>query len=94
MTDGASCHLVINNNIIGSKHKRTARDVLRKKALFRYMQTKYKWIDTTIQGIDWAGHKQAFSSWTPPTKPDQITTNFSPQVPARMVCDRKYGCKT
>jgi hypothetical protein len=25
------------------------------------MQTKYKWTETTIQGIDWAGHKQAVS---------------------------------
>jgi hypothetical protein len=64
MIDGARCHLVINDYIIGSKHKRTARVVLREKALFRYMQTKYKWADTTIQGIDWAGHKQAVSSWT------------------------------
>jgi hypothetical protein len=28
------------------------------------MQTKYKWTDTTIQEINWAGHKQAVSSWT------------------------------
>jgi hypothetical protein len=52
---------VIKNYIIGGKHKRIARDVLREKALFRYMQTKYKWTETTIQGIDWAGHKQAVS---------------------------------
>jgi hypothetical protein len=55
---------VINDYIIGSKHKHTAHDVLIEKALFRYLQTKYKWTDTTIQGIDWAGHKQAASSWT------------------------------
>jgi hypothetical protein len=28
------------------------------------MQTKYNWTDTTIQGINWAGHKQAVSTWT------------------------------
>jgi hypothetical protein len=64
MIDGARCRLVINDYVIGSKHKRIARDVLQEKAIFRYMQTKYKWTDTTIQGINWAGHKQAVSSWT------------------------------
>jgi hypothetical protein len=47
MIYGARCHLVINDHVIGSKHKRIARDVLREKAIFRYMQTKYKWTDTT-----------------------------------------------
>jgi hypothetical protein len=64
MIDGARCHLVINDYVIGSKHKRIAREELQEKAIFRYMQTKYKWTSTTIQGIDWAGHKQAFCSWT------------------------------
>jgi hypothetical protein len=64
MIEGIRYYWVINNYTIGSKHKRTARDVLREKALLRYMQTKYKWTDTTIQGIDLAGHKQAVSSWT------------------------------
>jgi hypothetical protein len=53
MIDGARCHLVINDYVIGSKHKRMARDVLQEKAIFRYMQTKYKRTDTTIQGINW-----------------------------------------
>jgi hypothetical protein len=39
MIDSARCHLVINDDVIGSKHKRIARDVLREKAIFRYMQT-------------------------------------------------------
>jgi hypothetical protein len=64
MIEGARCHLVINDYVTESKHKHIARDVLREKAIFRYMQTKYKWTDTTIQGINWAGHKQAVSSWT------------------------------
>jgi hypothetical protein len=64
MIEGARCHLVINDYVVGSKHKRMAHDVLREKAIFRYMQTKYKWTDTTIQGIDWVGHKQAVSAWT------------------------------
>jgi hypothetical protein len=64
MIEGTRCHSVINDYITGSKHKHIARDVLREKALFRYMQTKYKWTDTTIQGIDWACHKQAVSSYT------------------------------
>jgi hypothetical protein len=64
MIDGARCHLVINDYVIGSKHKCIAREVLREKAMFRYMQTKYRWTDTTIQRIDWASHKHAVSSWT------------------------------
>jgi hypothetical protein len=51
-------------DIAGSKHKCTARNELREKALLPYMQKKYKWTDITIQGIDWAGHKQVVSSWT------------------------------
>jgi hypothetical protein len=51
MIDGARCHVVINEYIIGSKHKCTACDVLREKVLLRYMQTKYKWTYTTIQGL-------------------------------------------
>jgi hypothetical protein len=89
MIDGARCHLVINDYIIGSKHKCMARDVLREKAIFRYMKAKYKWTDTTAQGIDWAGHKQAVSL----REPDQVTTNVSTQVPARMACNRKNGGK-
>jgi hypothetical protein len=73
MIDGARCHLVINDYVIGSKHTRTARDVLREKAIFRYMQTKYKWTDTTTQGIDWAGHKQAVSSWTYAHRKESLT---------------------
>jgi hypothetical protein len=64
MIDGAKCHLVIKDYIKGGKHKCIARDVLREKGIFRYMQAKYKWTETTIQGKDWAGHKQAASSWT------------------------------
>jgi hypothetical protein len=73
MINGARCHLVMNVYVIGSKHKRVARDVLREKAIFRYMQTKYKWTDTTIQGIDWAGHKQAVSSWTYGHRKESLT---------------------
>jgi hypothetical protein len=73
MIDGARCHLVIKDYVIGSKHKRIARDVLREKAIFRYMQTKYKWTDTATQGIDWAGHKQAVSSWTYAHRTESLT---------------------
>jgi hypothetical protein len=62
MIDVARCHLVINNYVIGSKHKCVAGDVLREKAICRYMQAKCKWTEATIQGIDWAGHKQPVSS--------------------------------
>jgi hypothetical protein len=95
MIDGARCHLVINNCVIGSKHKRMACNVLQEKAIFRYMQTKYKWTDTTTQGIDWAGHKQAVSSWTYAHRKERMTksTNVSTQVPAQMACNRKNGGK-
>jgi hypothetical protein len=73
MIEGARCHLVINDYIIGSKHKRTAHDVLKEKAIFRCMQAKYKWTDTTIQGIDWAGHKKAVSSWTYAHRKESLT---------------------
>jgi hypothetical protein len=73
MIDCARCQLVINDYVIGSKHKRTAHDVLREKAIVRYMQAKYKWTDTTIQGIDWAGHKQAVSSWTYAHRKESLT---------------------
>jgi hypothetical protein len=63
MIECARCHLMIKTYTIGSKHKCTARNVLKEKALLRYMQAKYKWTDTTIRGIGWAGHKQAVSSW-------------------------------
>jgi hypothetical protein len=33
MIEGARCHLLINDYTIGSKHKRTARNVIREKAL-------------------------------------------------------------
>jgi hypothetical protein len=96
MIDSARCHLVINDYVIGSKHKRMARDVLREKAIFRYMQTKYKWTDTTTQGIDWAGHKQAVSSWTYAHQKESLTKSpptFFTQVYARMACNRKNGGK-
>jgi len=73
MIDGAGCHLVINDYIIASKHKRTARDVLREKALLRYIQEKYKWTDHTIQGIDWDSHKQAVNSWTYAHRKESLT---------------------
>jgi hypothetical protein len=73
MIDSARCHFVINDYIIGSKHKRTVRDVLREKAIFRHMQAKNKWTDTTIQGINWAGHKQAVSSWTYAHRQESLT---------------------
>jgi hypothetical protein len=37
------------------------------------MQKKYKWTDTTTQGIDWAGHKQAVSSWTNAHRKESLT---------------------
>jgi hypothetical protein len=40
MINGARCDLVINVYVIGTKHKRMSRDVLREKAIFRYMQKK------------------------------------------------------
>jgi hypothetical protein len=73
MIDGVRCQLVINVYVIGSKHKRMSRDVLQEKAIIRYMQTKYKWTDTTIQEMDWAGHKQAVSSWTYAHRKDSLT---------------------
>jgi hypothetical protein len=85
MIDGAQCHLVINDYIIGSKHKRMARDVLREKAIFKYMPTKYKWTDTTTQAV---------SSWTYAHRKESLTKSpptVSPQVPARMACNRKNG---
>jgi hypothetical protein len=42
---------------------------------------------------DWLGWPQASCQFldicTPPTKPDRVTTNVSPQVPARMACNGK-----
>jgi hypothetical protein len=83
-------------DIAGSKHKCTARNELREKALLPYMQKKYKWTDITIQGIDWAGHKpsgQFLDIRTPPRKPAQVTINVPPQFPARMAHNRKNGGK-
>jgi hypothetical protein len=37
------------------------------------MQTKYKWTDTATQGINWASHKQAVSSWTYPHHKESLT---------------------
>jgi hypothetical protein len=47
------------------------------------MQIKYKGIATTIQGIDWASHKQAVSSWTCAHHKESLTKSpptFLPKV--------------
>jgi len=65
---GVICHLCINKETIGSKHRKLIRDVRRRQDVKRYIQKKANMDEGAFSEIDWNSHEQTVRSFQSGTR--------------------------